>query len=141
MIEQTHDPDALSALGDDECWEVLRANQLGHLAYVAGGEPDIVPVNYLESEGRLLFRTAEGSKLLGVTMHESVAFEVDEIAAGLARTVIVYGHAERVSEAEEDRADELPLRPWVPTLKYNVVAIVPRRLSGRGFRLDRPGSA
>ena len=31
-------------------------------------------------------------------------------------------------------ADALPLKPWIPTLKYNYVRIVPTSLSGRSFQ-------
>lgn len=139
MIEQVHDPDAITELSGDECWEVLRRNEMGHLAYAVAGEPGIVPLNYVESEGRLLFRTAEGSKLFGVIVNDQVAFEVDEIGVQVARTVVVHGRAERLSEAEAHLADDLPLRPWVPTLKFNVVAIRPDDVTGRAFHLDARG--
>ena len=32
-------------------------------------------------------------------------------------------------------ADELPLKPWLPTLKYNYVEITPEEISGRRFQL------
>ena len=36
--------------------------------------------------------------------------------------------------AEVERADALPLAPWIPTLKYDYVRIAPASLSGRAFR-------
>ena len=32
-------------------------------------------------------------------------------------------------------AEDLPLKPWTPSLKYNFVEITPREVSGRVFRL------
>jgi nitroimidazol reductase NimA-like FMN-containing flavoprotein (pyridoxamine 5'-phosphate oxidase superfamily) len=136
-MEQVHDPESIRVLDEDECWDVLRANAFGHLAYAPAGRPNIVPINYMAHEGRLLFRTAEGSKLLGIVVKDEVAFEVDEIDDGSARTVIVTGRAHQLSDAETDAVDELPLHPWVLTLKFNVVAITPERVSGRAFRLAR----
>ena len=53
-------------------------------------------------------------------------------------SVVVHGRARKLEEDEAHRADNLPLRPWVPTLKYNVVEIEPTSLTGRRFALDRP---
>jgi len=136
-MEQVHEPESIRVLTDEECWEVLRANQLGHLAYAPVGRPNIVPINYVAHEGRLIFRTAEGSKLLGIVVEDEVAFEVDEIGEDAARTVVVHGWAHQLSNAEADAVESLPLHPWVPTMKLNVVAIVPERITGRAFRLVR----
>lgn len=131
------DVDTTTVLTDEQCWSVLGRNEFGHLAFAAAGETGIAPVNYLAQDGRLLFRTAEGSKLMAITMNDSVAFEVDEIGADEATSVIVHGRAVRLSESEEDEVDDLPLRPWIATLKYNVVAIEPVEVTGRSFRLSR----
>jgi len=130
------DVETMSPLTDEACWAVLGRNEFGHLAFSAAGETGIAPVNYLAQEGRLLFRTAEGSKLMAITMNESVAFEVDEIGQDEATSVIVHGRAIRLTEREEDALDQ-ELRPWVATLKYNVVAIEPTEVTGRSFRLER----
>ena len=50
----------------------------------------------------------------------------------------VRGTPRHLGEAEEHRAETLPLRPWVGTEKYDVVEIVPTEVTGRRFRLDRP---
>lgn len=138
MTEQLtdHEAEAVTILSEEECWQALRKQSFGHLAYTLAGEIGIVPLNYMVSDDRIVFRTAEGSKLLGLTINDSVVFEVDEIGSWAARTVIVRGHATQLSEAEEDAFEGL--KPWVPTLKYNVVAITPSVMTGRSFRLDRP---
>lgn len=141
MSEIVHDPDAIAVLTDDECWDLLESQEYGRLAYVLAGEPGIVPVNYVVGEndlGRhLTFRTAEGSKLFALAVHDVVAFEVDEVGATAARSVIVRGHVRRVVGLEEELEDRLPLHPWVPTLKYNVMVIEPTEVTGRSFRLVR----
>ncbi|MDX2356359.1 pyridoxamine 5'-phosphate oxidase family protein [Dietzia sp. PP-33] len=115
--------------------ELLATESLGRLVTVSGGSADIFPVNYAVSpEGRLVFRTAEGSKLAGLTIHPDVVFQVDNIEDQRAWSVIVRGEARRLdSFAEINRAEELDLKPWIPTLKYNFVEITPEKISGRGF--------
>ena len=136
------DEDVVTVLGIDECWAALRHEEFGRLAYRLGDEVDLVPLNYAVDETAsgptLLFRTAEGSKLLGVLMHPQVVLEIDRYDEHEAVSVIVRGQARRLEEDEAHRADQLPLRPWVPTLKYNVVEIAPRVVSGRAFSLARP---
>jgi uncharacterized protein len=122
----------------DECWEMLRANEFGRLAFHLAGEVHLTPINYAVDHDTLLFRTAEGSKLLGVEMNPDVAFEIDEFDEHHARSVVVRGVARHLGEAEEHRAENVPLRPWVATLKYDVVEIRPTEISGRKFELSRP---
>ena len=67
-----------------------------------------------------MFRTAEGSKLLGLTMNADVAFEIDEYTEEDARSVVVRGRARQLEGDEADETDQLPLRPWVEGAKFNV---------------------
>jgi hypothetical protein len=122
----------------EECWEMLRANEFGRLAFHLAGEVHLAPINYAVDHDTLLFRTAEGSKLLGVEMNPDVAFEIDEFDEHRARSVIIRGVARHLGEDEEHRAENVPLRPWVATLKYDVVEIQPTEISGRAFELSRP---
>lgn len=127
----------VTELSAEQCWEMLRAEEFGRLAFRLVDEVHITPVNYVVDGETLLFRTAEGDKLLGVVMSAAVAFEVDRHDDETARSVVVRGTARVLPEDEAHRADNLVLRPWVPTLKYNVVEIVPRAVSGRHFDLSR----
>jgi uncharacterized protein len=130
--------DVIKVLTPEECWAILRAEEFGRFAFRLVDEIHITPINYAVDEDTLLFRTAEGSKLLGVVMGSSVAFEVDQYDEEWARSVVVRGHTRLLDEHEEHRAENVPLRPWVPTLKYNVVEIIPEVVSGREFHLERP---
>ena len=131
--------DAIRDLDELECWERLKAGSLGRLAYHLTDQVHIVPINYAVGSGRrLLFRTAEGSKLLGVVMNADVAFEVDELADDRAWSVVARGCARWVEGQESRDADLLPGSPWIDTPKYNVVAIDVTEVTGRAFNLDRP---
>lgn len=133
-----------SHMGTEECWDFLRRHEFGRLAHHLADEVHIAPVNYAVDHDpatdrrSLLFRTAEGSKLLGVVMNPDVAFEVDEIVGEHATSVIVRGRARRLEEDEEHRAENVPLRPWVATEKWNVVEVEVTEISGRSFELARP---
>ncbi|MFT4212192.1 MAG: pyridoxamine 5'-phosphate oxidase family protein [Microbacterium sp.] len=127
--------DAVIRLNDEECWEKAAGQELGRLVTRVGDVIDIFPVNYVVDGRSLLFRTAEGSKLFELTANDDVLFEIDDHTDDEAWSVVVRGTATRLAtSAEVDAADELPLRPWIPTIKYNYVRIVPTELSGRAFR-------
>ena len=127
--------DAVTVLTDRQCWDRLAEQQLGRLVTHVGDVLDVFPVNYTVDRDGIVFRTAEGSKLTELTINEQVLFEVDEYTDTDAWSIVVRGHAHRLETTEEvAAADRLALKPWVPTLKYNYVRIVPTSLSGRDVR-------
>ena len=130
----------MQILSEDQCWTRLRETEFGRMAYHLADEVHITPVNYAVEGGRILFRTAEGSKLLGVVMNEDVAFEIDKVHGDdeTAWSVIARGKAEILEGQEARDTDNLRLRPWVSTDKFNVVAITVQEISGREFHLARP---
>jgi uncharacterized protein len=133
-----YDDDVTTELDQEECWAALRVEEFARLAYRLGDEVNLVPLNYAVDGDTLLFRTAEGSKLLGVVMHPEVVLEIDSFDEESAQSVIVRGNARLLGEDEAHRADTTRLRPWLPTLKYNVVEIQPVQVTGRRFTLERP---
>jgi nitroimidazol reductase NimA-like FMN-containing flavoprotein (pyridoxamine 5'-phosphate oxidase superfamily) len=122
----------------DQCWALLASYEFGRLAFHLGPEVHLTPVNYAVDGTTLLFRTAAGSKLVGVLMNPDVVFEIDDHDEHGAVSVIVRGEARRLDEDEAHRAENLPLRPWVPTRKDEVVEISPTDVTGRAFHLHRP---
>lgn len=126
-------------MSTDECWDFLGAQEFGRLAFHLADEVHIVPINYaVDDDRRIVFRTAEGSKLLGLTMNADVAFEIDEFTEDAARSVILRGRAQQLEGRAADATDQLPLRPWVNTAKFNIIVIEVDEISGRSFELDRP---
>ncbi|MFH5211751.1 pyridoxamine 5'-phosphate oxidase family protein [Antrihabitans spumae] len=124
----------ITELTSDESWELLGSEKLGRLVLSVADRIDVFPVNYVAHHGKLLFRTAEGTKLVELTIHQQVAFEVDHVSEELGWSVVVHGSARRLqTSAEIAAADELPLQSWVPTPKFNYVEISPREITGRRF--------
>lgn len=134
MSENLNDP--VEELTLETCWELLRTADLGRIAVSFQGEPEITPVNFIAVGERLLLRTSQGTKLLKLTINERVAFETDFVGPHTAWSVVAKGTA-RVIESQDEiyEADQLPLRPLVPTLKYTWVEITPTEISGRRFLL------
>lgn len=126
---------AISYLDDQACFGRLAEHELGRLVTHAGGVLDIFPVNYTLDGRSIVFRTAEGSKLTELSINDEVLFEVDDYTATDAWSVVARGTARRLETSDEVRAaDELPLKPWIPTLKYNYVRVTVDSISGRDFR-------
>jgi nitroimidazol reductase NimA-like FMN-containing flavoprotein (pyridoxamine 5'-phosphate oxidase superfamily) len=132
-----NDPDPVRLLSSEECWELLLSASFGRLAASVADDIEIFPLNFVAADRKLLFRTAEGTKLLALTVNNRVALETDDIGRSDAWSVVVKGRARVLdTRAEIDAADALPLRPLVPTLKYIWVEIVPTEVTGRRFNLE-----
>ncbi|PMC62655.1 pyridoxamine 5-phosphate oxidase [Corynebacterium xerosis] len=135
MSENT---DVIQNLSDEESLELLATKTFGRLVVRRKDDMDLFPLNYLVHEGEIYFRTAEGSKLFSLTLNNDVLFEADNVDGDSqeAWSVVVKGTARTLtSNAEIEAADQLPLKPWLPTLKYNYVVVSPNEISGRKFHL------
>ncbi len=123
----------MTRLSGPEAWDLLRSAPVGRLATVIDRQPDIFPVNFIVEDSAVIFRTAEGSKLLQVTINARVAFQADEWVTDTGWSVVVKGTATEVEDADErDRVERL-LHPWVATAKTHVVRIDVDEIEGRRF--------
>ena len=142
MVRMSENNDVIQRLNDEESLELLATKTFGRLVVRRKDGMDLFPLNYTVHEGKIFFRTAEGSKLFSLSLNDDVLFEADNVdeAGGTAWSVIVKGNARALKSNEEIReADQLPLKPWLPTLKYNYVEVTPSDISGRKFQLgDEP---
>lgn len=129
------DTEPITPMSEDEAWDHLAEQTFGRLALAIGGQPEIFPINYTLDRRTILFRTAEGTKLLGIVIDSHVAFEIDRIEGDGALSVVAKGIAREIEhESEAEQFDLSALRPWVPTLKYHLIAVEVTELSGRRFR-------
>jgi nitroimidazol reductase NimA-like FMN-containing flavoprotein (pyridoxamine 5'-phosphate oxidase superfamily) len=140
MMFEHADGNPVLELSDEQSWRLLEGTKHGRLVVSVAGEPDIFPVNYVSSNGKLYLRTAPGNKLAQLTINSAVLFEADGILSDEAWSVILRGKARVLSNSAELAAvEELGLKSWVPTLKDFYVEIEPDSVSGRHFQLgDQP---
>lgn len=142
MGAMSENTDVIQNLSGEESLELLATKTFGRLVVRRNDDMDLFPLNYLVHEGEIYFRTAEGSKLFSLTLNNDVLFEADNVDGDSqeAWSVVVKGTARTLSSnAEIEAADQLPLKPWLPTLKYNYVVVSPNEISGRKFHLgDEP---
>jgi nitroimidazol reductase NimA-like FMN-containing flavoprotein (pyridoxamine 5'-phosphate oxidase superfamily) len=132
-------PVASEGLAVRQCWELLRSCEVGRLAVVVDGVPDIFPINHVVDHGSIVFRTAPGTKLSAIA-EGMVAFEVDGGDADEVWSVVVKGRARRVEEPYEIiDATELPLYPWQQGPKPIFVRVEATEVTGRRFRPTRHG--
>ncbi|HEY9266788.1 MAG TPA: pyridoxamine 5'-phosphate oxidase family protein [Mycobacterium sp.] len=124
----------VTELSEDESWKLLSGVSLGRLVTTVDGWTEIFPVNYVVQHHTLLFRTAEGTKLLTAVLNEHVVFEADDHNVAEGWSVVVRGTAKLLStSAEIEEARRAGLYPWVATQKLRFVRIIPESLSGRRF--------
>ena len=91
-------PAGIAILDPPACWQLLGQEEVGRLAVSVDRSPEIFPINYAVDRETVIFRTAEGTKLLAMVANPSVAFEVDgyDPQAGEAWSVVIKGHASKI---------------------------------------------
>lgn len=134
---------AVDKLSTTECWRLLARGELGRLAVTGiDGSPDVFPVNYLVHSGAVYIRSAPGAKLIDITAHREVAFEVDGENAASRWSVVIRGNAHRLdTDAEIEESGILHLTSWSPTDKHNYIRITATSVTGRRFRRRFPDIA
>jgi len=124
-----------------DSWELLAEHEFGRLAFHLLDTVHIVPIHYAVHRRGVVFRTADGSKLLGLSMNHDVALEVDQHSADQARSVVVHGRARELQGHEARAAEAHLLTPWVRADTFHVFRIDPTELTGRAFRLGPVATA
>ena len=125
----------VTILSASESWNLLARKGLGRIVTSVDGQPEIFPVNFVVQRRTVLFRTAEGTKLVSTAINNSVLFEADDHDATEGWSVIVKGMARMLRSSEElEDADRAQLSPWTATLKQHYVRIYPVSITGRRFR-------
>ncbi|MDY6996568.1 MAG: pyridoxamine 5'-phosphate oxidase family protein [Actinomycetota bacterium] len=130
----TDDAHPISIMSVSDCWNHMSQVTLGRLITSADGEPEIFPVNFVVQRRTILFRTAEGTKLISTAINNHVLFEVDDHDVARGWSVIVKGVA-RSLRSDEDiaEAERAHLLPWTDTEKPHFVRIKPLSVTGRRF--------
>jgi uncharacterized protein len=117
----------------DNCLTRLRSSTIGRIAVTHRALPAIVPVNYVLSGSRVIFRTEPGGMLARACADSVVAFEVDELEPDgrSGWSVLAVGMAELLEGSAAVRAAETGLAAAVGGGRDQFVAIAIGQLSGR----------
>lgn len=125
----------VTVLTAEKCWTLLADERLGRLVVGTSGRVDIFPVNYVVDNNHIYFRSAEGTKLVELTIDDQVLFEADHVGTDQGWSVVLRGTARVLTSFTEiAKVDELGLQSWIPTPKYNVVEITADEISGRAVK-------
>jgi len=133
-------PVSTEELAPAECWRLLRTRSVGRIAFVDERTGiEVFPVNFLVDHGTIVFRTAVGTKLTGVSERPMVVFEADGNDAGTGNrwSVVARGRAEPI-DARRDVIEtfDIELSTWHGAAKPYFVRIVPVTVEGRRVRTD-----
>lgn len=128
-------------LSREECERLLASQNLGRIAIVVDGRPQIFPVNYVLEDEVVVFRTGWGLKLERSPL-TPVAFETDMVdtVAGEAWSVVVQGTAQDITEAIDARSvrlRHLAVEPAAPGDRRYWMGVYLRDMSGRRFKIPR----
>jgi uncharacterized protein len=120
----------------NECQRLLAlgAGGVGRVGLVSAGQVVIVPINYEMLGSEVLIRVGPGDILDAAIAGTVVAFEIDQITATGAWSVLVQGLATVIPTEATDElsATRLPV-PLVPEPGHAFVQIRTGVLSGRRF--------
>jgi nitroimidazol reductase NimA-like FMN-containing flavoprotein (pyridoxamine 5'-phosphate oxidase superfamily) len=132
----------LELLDTHQCLDLLARATVGRVGVTVGALPAILPVNFALSDGAVVFRTGEGTKLAAATHEAVVAFEVDDWdpLEHTGWSVLAVGKACVVEDPEEvARLSRLPLAPWAGGSREHFVRMPIEFVSGRRIDHTRSG--
>jgi uncharacterized protein len=130
-----HDGDGLRLLDASECYARLAAHtaRVGRIAFLEGGYPIVLPVNYILLDGDVVFRTGLGSKLDAAMQGGPISFQVDEVDPQWLEgwSVLIKGRAEELTGPALQRTQLRRLRPWGPGSKPRYLRVATEVITGR----------
>ena len=120
----------------------------GHLGCTRDGRPYVVPMHYAYDSEDLYFFTTEGMKTAYIAANPQVCLQVEEVVdASHWRSVMVTGHAERITATDEmERAMQLiternptltpainktQLDAWIRASNVAIYRVRPQIIDGR----------
>ena len=125
----------LTELPRVDCLRLLAAGVVGRVVFNDMAIPAAHPVVYLLDGEEIVFRTRGGDKLMAATVHQVVAFQIDEVdmKARTGWSVLGVGQAYEVTDRRRlaGLARRIPCSPWLPDRDRHIIAIPLQRLTGR----------
>lgn len=84
-------------LSEEAALGLISAGKIGRLGCVDGGEPYVVPINYVVEAGSIYSHSLPGRKIDAMRMHPRVCLQVDQIADDFHwRSAIAFGDFEEI---------------------------------------------
>lgn len=122
----------LQELDTAECLELVAAKSVGRVAVCTEDGPVVLPVNFVLSNGGVMFRTSPHNSIAQELNGRPAAFEVDEVDdfTRSGWSVLFRGIAEYVEEVRDLPEDERP-EPWAQGTRSLFVRIRARSITGR----------
>ena len=126
----------IEELDPDECLRLLASVPVGRVGVTIDALPAVLPVNFVVTDGAVVFRTIPGTKLDASTTDAVVAFEVDVYGTTDdpgGWSVLVRGIARELTDpAALASVDLLPLESWASDGDADrFIRIEPTLLTGR----------
>lgn len=85
----------IHTLNEKESYTLLGQNCIGHLAFMQGKNPVVLPITYYyDAEKHVIISySGEGFKIDAMRMHDLVCLQVEEIeSVGSWKSVVLHGH-------------------------------------------------
>jgi nitroimidazol reductase NimA-like FMN-containing flavoprotein (pyridoxamine 5'-phosphate oxidase superfamily) len=119
-----------------ECRKRLRMAHVGRVAWTAPDGPNVLPVSSLYRNGCIVFRTSPSGVLAAMRNRSNVAFEIDDIGAEEAWSIVIRGVAHEIHESYDliELWNDEGLIPWAAGKRPVFIEIEPRTISGRWYR-------
>lgn len=139
---------AAEVLNQSTCLALLRSVEIGRLAVIVDGQPEIFPINFIVDHGGVVFRTAAHTTISQAALAGAVAFEADGLSSsdqasdGMAWSVLIKGQAQSIANVPDlVETATLPLHSWYgevdPSHRQMFIRITPTSISGRRFLVQR----
>jgi len=130
--------DVVDVMDEHACLEHLHSASLGRIAFRAGDDIEMFPVNYACDGSIVVYRTAAGSRL-AIAPRDHVAFEVDgwDPDAKVGWSVVLKGIVLDVTAGSDPFSKSLRERkvvPLAPGRRERWMAVYPSSITGRRFR-------
>jgi hypothetical protein len=129
-------PVNVEPISADESRELLATREVGRLAVVVGGYPEIFPVNYAVVRDRVVIRTDPGRQAVACAVRASLlrgrrAGRAWQNRPERAREGVVQELKAGDRHAEELDLATARIRPWAGGPKSHVLVVTPVNVTGR----------
>lgn len=122
-------------LDADQCWERLHRSRTGRVAFRTDESLEVIPLNYVAENRRLVFATSSNVILEAVHARREIVLEVDEHDGWTAWSVVARGIA-HIPDTRHVTAQRI--RSMLATPKHATVVLEPTSVTGRLFDQAAP---